>query len=521
MLRKFQFAGLVTVVASALLLPLYGDPRNAAVTHPEWARMVLRALDMDDGLPDGASASQAFAILSWKNTLSYRADRFVKGENVDVVATTDGRRAVATGVAELVYPLAVVRKGDYRVRLRMQGDPNRPASVELARPGEVKPVKTFAVVPSTIVGWVEAGVTHLDSGPYLASVLMPTGAALEQVEVAPPCIAPIEPIGGWRATAPLMTDDVAVTGVKALDKESELPPAEMPIDVSADTFQAETTATSVAQSGPVAGLEGLWLRAGPGGTRAVVFIELPRPGLYTISVFGIDGEGQSWLADSCRKSVVCAGRDGSDPTVAQWRVLMTAQFTAGRHFFTVILGRGAAVQRLRAERKKEAAADYVDTFRRIGFDVGEVDVPMPRARAVAAMEFLKGRRVDVQRNECGDFVLPEVPALPTGLQVAQVPGPQTPITAGPPPFGPGGGGPPGLPLPQPPGPPIVVESPPVTTPPTTTPPVTTPTPTPPPPPTTVPVVPSPVPSLPPPPTLPSPPVPTPVLPASPSPSPGP
>jgi hypothetical protein len=483
--------------------------------------MVLRALDMDEGLAEGASASQAFAILSWKNTLSYRADRYVQGENVDVVTTVDGRRVVATGVAELVYPLAVVRKGDYRVRLRLQGDPDRPASVELSRPGETTPVKTFAVTPSSIVGWVDAGVTHLDSGPYMASVLLPAGAALEQVEVAPPCVAPIEPIGGWRGTAPLLTDDVAVTGVKALDKESELPPADLPIEVSAEGFQAETTATSVAQSGSAQGLEGLWLRAGPGGTRAVVFLDLPQAGLYTISVFGVEGEGQSWLADACRKSVVCAGADGADPTLARWRVLLSAHFTAGRHFFTVILGKGAAVQRLRAERKKETAADYVDTFRRIGFDVGGVDEPMPRNRAVAAMDYLRGRRIEVQRNQCGDIVLPDVPALPTGLQVAQVPGPQTPIPAGPPPFG-GGPGNPAVPLPEPAGTPTGGPSP--SAPPPSTPPSAPPaSPSAPPPSAPPPIAPSPSPSpLPPPPTLPSPPVPTPVLPvASPSPSPSP
>src|SRR5512140_2562184 len=190
---RVKFTALVAVVAGAVLLPLYGDPRNAPVTHPEWARMLLRVMGLEDAVPQGANATQVFAVLSWKNTLSFRADRYIKGDNVEVLGSGDQRRVRAEGgVAELVYPVAVTQKGDYRVRARLAGDPNQPAALELARPGETKVVKAFTLTPSTISGWVDGGVTHLDAGPYLASVLLPPGTVLEQVEVAPPCVAAIE-----------------------------------------------------------------------------------------------------------------------------------------------------------------------------------------------------------------------------------------------------------------------------------------------------------------------------------------
>ena len=109
-------------------------------------------------------------------------------------------------------------------------------------------------------------------------------------------------------------------------------------------------------------------------------MDLPEAGLYTISAFGIKGAGQSWTADSCLKSIVCAEKDtGAD--VMQWRPVLTAQFAPGRHTFSVLLAPGALLQRVRAERKKDSPADYVATLRRLGFDVGPPG-PMNRCPSV-------------------------------------------------------------------------------------------------------------------------------------------
>jgi hypothetical protein len=513
---RLKLVGLLAVLGLAALVPLYGDPRKSAVTHPEWARMMLRALQMDEAVQYATSASQAFSVLSWKNTLSFPADRYLRAAGVKIVAEDGERRvAVTEGEGETAYPLSILRGGDYRLRVRMRGNPATPATAEIFELNEKTPVRTFTLVPGSVMGWAEGGVTHLDRGPHTTVLRLPAGTVVERVEVAPPCVDAIEPIGGWKADAITLSEDVAVTSVKALDRESDLPPAAAPIEVGAASFNAESNAVSVASAGPAAGLEGLWLRAGPGGLRAVVFIELPEAGLYTISVFGIQGAGQSWLADACRKAIVCGPADPRAAQEAQWRVLMTAPFSAGRHFFTVVLGQGAAIQRLRAERKKETAEDYVATLKRLGFDVGPSG-PIPRAKAVDAMRFLQRRARELLSPTCGDVLMPQtLVANATGLeQPAPVQGPQvTPPESGVAP-------PVVLPLPGPtphasitPGPPptTVPTAPPPTTPPTTPPatipPATTPTP---PPPT--------APPPPPPTTLPQPP--TQVVP-SPSPSPGP
>jgi hypothetical protein len=419
MLTRARLGALIAVVGTAALIPLYGDPRNSALTHAEWARMMLYGLGMEEAAKQTPTAAQAFAILSWKSSLSFRADRYASGDAVRVEGEGEKRQVVATGdVGEVTYTVGVVRGGDYRFRVHVAGSPETPVSAELARVGEVTPLGAFTVHPVQAMTWVDAGTTHLDPGAYTASVLLPRGASLETVEVAPPCVNPVEPPGGWKATSVLNTEDAAVTIVEAIDKQSELPPADTPLEFDASQFQTEWSATPVAAGGN--GHAGSGLDGGKGGRRAIVMVDLPDTGLYTISAFGLTGAGQSWTADACMKSVLCATRDPRSD-VAAWRPVLTSQFNSGRHTFSVLLAPGALIERVRAERKKETPADYAATLRRLGFDVGAPG-PMSRDHAIEAIKFLDHKTAPLKETVCGDIVVPQTPPASRGSQVATGPG---------------------------------------------------------------------------------------------------
>src|SRR5689334_10768979 len=174
--------------------------------------MLLRGLGMQDAIEHTTTASQAFAVLSWKDSLTFRADRFVAGDAVRVEGEGENRHVVATGdVGEVTYAVAVVRGGDYRLRVQIAGVPEKPASAELTKVGTVKPLEAFTVAPTARMSWMDAGATHLDPGVYNASLLLPRGTSLEHLEVAPPCMMPVEPPGGWKATAVLQSEHAAVT----------------------------------------------------------------------------------------------------------------------------------------------------------------------------------------------------------------------------------------------------------------------------------------------------------------------
>jgi hypothetical protein len=429
-MSKSKTVLLGVVVAAAALVPLYGDPRSTPVTHPLWARMLLRALDMNEAVRISDQASQVFSTLSWRDSLSYRADRYLRADGVSVSEEGGRPRVVAEqGVGEVVYPVALVRGGDYRIRARIAGSPSASPTAEIAALGRAEAIKSLTFPSAAVPGWITGGAFYLDPGAYAATILLPPGTALEHVEVAPPCLNPIEPVGGWRPTAVVRADDIAVTALKAIDREDELPPAGTPIEVRGEDLRIDppVVATNASETG---GYEGLWLKAGSKGLRAIVFLNLPEPGLYTLSVYGVPGAGQSWIADSCRKAVVCPGRE---PAAPGWRVVMTNQFNAGRHSFAVTLGDGGAIERVRLEPKKGAPADYVATLRRLGLEMGPDGAVTPD-KAVDAMKFVRDRRRDSIETLCGDVELRPEPPAPAPIIAA------APVTAAP-------AAPPGVPAP--------------------------------------------------------------------------
>jgi hypothetical protein len=402
MWRSWKTLGAVVAVAAGALLPLYGDPRTSPVSHSEWARMVLRALDLlepGSGIDD--RASQVFATLSGKGSRAFRADLYTKGTGVEAFTDHDGSRHVrATDeVGQIVYPLAVARGGDYRVRLRLGGPAE--AEAEVTAFGKEKPVESFRVLPAAMPAWLDAGSAHLDPGAYNATVLIPRGSVLEFVEFAPPCLSPIEPRGGWRASAVATTDDVALTVLQAIDLESELPPAALPIEWRGSDMTVEEPSVSTAAMAAGPGLAEGTLPAGTRGLKAVLLANLPEAGFYTLSVFGVTPGGASWVGDGCRKSVLCPVQD----EIARWRVVLSGDFSAGPHSFTVTLGPGSTVGRLRLERKKDAPEHYVATVRRLGLDLGS-EVAITRGRAIEARTFIQGRHALASLQGCGDVILP-------------------------------------------------------------------------------------------------------------------
>jgi uncharacterized membrane protein YgcG len=228
-------------------------------------------------------------------------------------------------------------------------------------------------------------------------VLLPEGGVLEYVELAPPCVHPIEPRGGWKAVAVATTEDVAVTVLQALDMESELPPAGSPVELHGRDLKTEDGSPAVPAS---AGGEAAF-RAGSKGSRVVLQADLPQTGLYTLSIFGVPGGGQRWLADGCRMCVVCPSGD----TIPRWRVVLSGLFEKGPHVFSAILAPGTVVERMRLEPKKDAPADYVGTVQRLGLELGPAG-PITRERAEEARRFLERRRAQQQAELCGDLLRP-------------------------------------------------------------------------------------------------------------------
>lgn len=416
--RQVRTLVLMGLAVALALLPLFGDTvPGSAITHPEWARMVLRGLELLTGADDiHARASTAFATLAGHDSRSWSADGYSRAARIEVVNRDQMSVIRPTGVVgEAVYPLAVARPGDYQLRLHVATP--IPAEAEIAPFGEGEMLRSFVVPAEPVLGWVEAGVVHLDPGAYDASVLLPEGSVLERVELAPPCLHPIEPPGGWRPTAIATTADVAVTLLQAIELEHELPPAAAPLEYrGSDLLLDDGQAPSEVAASPV---EDGTFRGGPRGDRVVLFVTIPEDGLYTMSVFGRAPGGQRWMVDGCRKCTVCP----SPESTPQWRVVLSGRFGRGSHLFEASLGPDTLIERIRFERKKDSPADYVGAVERLGLELGP-EGPIARDRAEEARRWLGRRKDRLVQEMCGDLLAP-------GTLVAELAGLGS---------GPGGGG---------------------------------------------------------------------------------
>ena len=285
---------LAAVVATAALVPLFGDPRQTPVTHPLWARMLLRSLEMTEAVRASSQASQVFSALAPRDEPGLFRGSFPRAEGAALSGEGTGSVLTAGATpAEVSFAIPIAQPGDYHLRARLSGAPAQPCTAEVRSLSGGEPLKTFTLVPANETSWISAGTAHLDPGAYAAQFLLPPGASLSQVEVAPPCVNPIEPAGGWQAEGVTTADDLAVTALKAIDIESELPPA---AHRSSSPATASRSRRRRAPSGALCrhGARKMTLKAGRAGVRALVSFEVPEPGLYAIAAFATPGGGQRY-----------------------------------------------------------------------------------------------------------------------------------------------------------------------------------------------------------------------------------
>jgi len=344
--------------------------------------MMLRGLGLGDALAYAYWPRRAFGILSWRQSEWLHATEFIAGSEhgVTLEPGLPPLLRASAALGEASFPVTVARPGEYRLRVRMAGEATAPATVNVV-PVRGGSARSCTLVPVPVRGWIEASKPlRLHPGVYRATVALPRGTVFELMELAPRCIAPIEPLGGWVRDDVLDAEDLAATLVRAVDRERDLAPADAPIEVDGSEFEAEGRV-------PTGRLEG-----GTLGARAAVSLDVPGDGLYSISAFGVHTAGQRWAADDCRTAVTCP----LPSRLPTWWVVMTVALSAGRHRFTVELGPRDFVERVRLERRKDAGADYVDTLRRLGFDPGEG--PISRAKADEALSWL-GKRHRIELGE--------------------------------------------------------------------------------------------------------------------------
>ena len=315
--------------------------------------MILRGLDLladEPGVND--TAAQAFATLSGRDSRSFPADRYVRGQRVETSPRTATAAIRASGgIGEAVYALGVARPGDYRLRLHVAGA-GAPAEAEITRAGDGRGAAPLLACRAAAHG---AGSTRASCtstpAPTTRPCCCPRAATLEYVELAPPCVHPIEPRGGWKADG--RHHDRGRRGDRAAGARPRVAscrPRASPLEFHGSDMQLEdgrsrrTPAASTAASAAARAARASCCRW-----------TCPRPGSTRSPSSACAGGGQRWLADGCRTCVVCPSTDAA-PALARRSSRASSQ--KGPHVFAARSDPAPASSGSGSSRRR-TAADYV------------------------------------------------------------------------------------------------------------------------------------------------------------------
>jgi len=138
-------------LAAVALVPLYGDPRQSPVTHAEWARMVLRGLELDEALEPSRNASDVFTTLSWRTSLAYPAEEYQRRQGMEI-QEQDGRRLLT-----VTDPIGKILDYDYDLAGRLE-------KVGAGSGGTVYPIDfewdNTGTAPTGLLQWVDYANTE-------------------------------------------------------------------------------------------------------------------------------------------------------------------------------------------------------------------------------------------------------------------------------------------------------------------------------------------------------------------------
>ena len=384
--------GIVVSVIGLLGLALgFGIAQATVVTQAEWAVYMTRGLRLDWNLPLNAKSDHYLARLDWTNGVEFQAAQMLDGSTA--TSLEDGSVQSEPGEpSEALYQVATLRAGDYGFRVKLGGG------------GAVLKVSDRAYElfqPDMSPRWVDLDRVALNPGEHPMSLMLIDGARAESLGVTPPCMTPLEPIGGWEPLEPLTFHEMAVTLAKALDLEGNLPELGDPITIRGEEFRKTLFYPYEEELPVVSEDDPFWLSSGSSITAAVARFEVPEDGVYSIETRYISPRPIRWALDSCLRVVTC-------PITASQigrRRSLALELDAGEHVLEVTLPPGAKLDRVDVQRRDGAPEEYASVVEDEGFRLGQSEEPVRRRDAVRAARRLRDRFDKLTKLRCSDELI--------------------------------------------------------------------------------------------------------------------
>ena len=384
--------GVVVSVVGLLGLALgFGIAQSTIVTQAEWAVYMTQALGLDWNLPTNAKSNHYLERLDWTNSIEFPAAQMLEGSTA--TALEDGSVQSEPGEpSEALYEVSTLRAGEYGFRVKLGGGR---AVLKVSR----QAYELFQ--PDMSPRWVDLDRVALDPGAHPMSLLLIDGARAESLGVTPPCMTPIEPIGGWIPLDPLTFYEMAVTLAKALDLERNLPKLGDPIAIRGEDFRKTLIYPYTDELADVSEDDPYWLSSGGSIITAVVRFEVPEDGVYSIETRYISPRPIRWAMDSCLRVVTCP----VTATQIGRRRSLALELAAGAHVLEVTLPPGAKLDRVDVQRRDGSPEEYVRVVEDEGFKMGNIEDNVRRRDALRAARRLRDRFDKLTKLRCNDELI--------------------------------------------------------------------------------------------------------------------
>jgi hypothetical protein len=404
--RRLFGVGLSSLAALGLALG-YGVAQSTIVTQAEWAVYLAQGLGLDWNLPPNAKSNHYLARLRWTKAVEFQASSMLEGSTA--ILSDDGSVHSGLGsLAEAWYEVSMLRAGDYGFRVKLSG------GGALLRVAE----QSYELYqPESEPRWVDLDRVRLSPGSHKLSLMLPQGTRANAIGVTPPCMLPVEPMGGWNPLEPLRFEEMAVTLARALDLEQNLPAMGDPITIRGEQF---LRTLSFPYEGPVTqvGDEPFWLTTGGSIVTATARFRVPESGIYSIEARYLSDYPVRWNMDSCLRVITCP----LTPAQSGRRRSLALELDAGEHEIEVTLGPGSKLDRVEVQRRDGSTKAYIDLVEEEGFDMGEAQQNVLRRDVLSAARRLRDRFLRLASLRCEDaLVALETTASARSVQASSAP----------------------------------------------------------------------------------------------------
>jgi hypothetical protein len=352
---------------SAASLGMVDKPFQASERHmleEEWARHLVVALGLEDGLPAKPTPQDYYGLLCVEEASALSADA-EPGEGLriahPVAPTEPGEpvRVVLDAPATAVYRLDVEGVGLQRwsVDQRLIGH------LDATRLG-------VAAAPKLIA---------LRAGAHEFTGILVRGARADRVELSaqrPLCIAPAD---GWKTGRVLSHGVRARTLVRALGLESYLPERSTVVALEGERYDGASRWSGRTQEGG-GPTRNEWADAGASPAEFNYRVRLPEPGLMSLEA-RISGEGaQLWSLDGRMRASVEPGALGFG-----WQHVLTGPLASGEHVIRALVPAGSSIDRIRIVTRAAEDPDYVEVLEQMGLPQGAVHARVPRGLVMSTL----------------------------------------------------------------------------------------------------------------------------------------